>query len=162
MTDTRIAYLPPAGHTLSAQDATAGPFFIQQKFPAYTSPLRVASKLEAGYIEAEAQTTADQLVWINARRTAGGQGAYAGAGDAASVLAELMRQKHLDFWLEGQRFGDSRRNPAAVANMPVPDSDYFKPDSLRLARRRATCFRSRRRTIIQISRSLQSDADPKT
>lgn len=127
MTDTRIAYLPPAGHTLSAQDATAGPFFIQQKFPAYTSPLRVASKLEAGYIEAEAQTTADQLVWINARRTAGGQGAYAGAGDAASVLAELMRQKHLDFWLEGQRFGDSRRNPAAVANMPVPGSVYFKP-----------------------------------
>jgi len=47
--------------------------------------------------------------------------------DPASVLTEFMRQKHLDFWLEGQRFGDWRRNPAAVTDVPVAGSTYFKP-----------------------------------
>lgn len=127
VTDTRIAYRAPGSHTLSAQDATTGPFFIQQKFPAYTSSARVASKLEADYIAAEAQTTTERLALIAARRTAGGVGAYTGPTDAASVLTELMRQKHLDFWLEGQRFGDFRRIPASVQNMPVPGAVYFKP-----------------------------------
>jgi hypothetical protein len=127
VTDDRIEYLAPGSHTLSAQDANAGPFFIQQKYPAYNASLRVASKLEADYIAAEAGTPADQLALIALRRTAGGQGAYGGPVDAASVLTELMTQKHLDFWLEGQRFGDFRRNPANVLNMPVPGAVYFKP-----------------------------------
>jgi hypothetical protein len=127
VTDTRIDYLAPADHSLTAQDANAGPFYIQQKYPAYTSPLRVASKLEADYIEAEATGTAAQLALIALRRTAGGQAAYAGPVDAASVLTELMTQKHLDFWLEGQRFGDWRRNPNSVLNTPTPGAVYFKP-----------------------------------
>ena len=44
-----------------------------------------------------------------------------------SILIEFMRQKNLDFWLEGQRFGDWRRNPTAVLDVPVPGSVYFKP-----------------------------------
>lgn len=127
VTDPRIPYLTPAEHALSAQDANAGPFFVQQKFPGYTAPMRVASKLEADYIAAEAGGTAAQLALIAARRSASAQPAYAGPGDAASVLTEFMRQKHLDFWLEGQRFGDFRRNPSAVANVPTPGAAYFKP-----------------------------------
>jgi hypothetical protein len=127
VTDTRIAYLAPGDHALTAQDANAGPFYIQQKYPAYTSPLRVASKLEADYIEAEATGTAAQLALIDLRRTAGGQAAYAGPVDPASVLTELMTQKHLDFWLEGQRLGDWRRNPNSVLNTPTPGATYFKP-----------------------------------
>jgi len=100
---------------------------IQQKYPTYASPVRVASKLEADYIAAEAGTTADQITLINARRAAGGQAAYAGATDAASVLTELMTQKSLDFYLEGQRFGDWRRNPTSVLNVPVAGATYFKP-----------------------------------
>jgi len=127
VTDPRIAYGAPGTHTLSAQDATAGPFWIQRKYPAYTSTLRVASKLEADYIAAEAGGTATQLSHIAARRAANSLPAYAGATDPASVLTEFMRQKHLDFWLEGQRFGDWRRNPAAVTDVPVAGSTYFKP-----------------------------------
>lgn len=125
--DPRIPYLEPAEHDLSPQDANAGPFFVQQKYPGYTSPMRVASKLEADYIAAEAGGTATQLALIAAQRTANAQAAYAGPGDAVSVLTEFMRQKHLDFWLEGQRLGDFRRNPANVENLPVPGTAYFKP-----------------------------------
>jgi hypothetical protein len=131
ITDNRIAYkMPGTGanqHTLVAQDPNSGPFVIQQKYPGYASSVRVASKLEADYIAAEAGTTADQITLINARRAAGGQAAYAGATDAASVLTELMTQKSLDFYLEGQRFGDWRRNPTSVTNVPVAGATYFKP-----------------------------------
>jgi hypothetical protein len=127
VSDPRVTYLLPGQHNLAAQDPNSGPFVVQQKYPAFTSTLRVASKLEADYILAEAQGTAAQLTHIAARRSANGRPVYAGPTDAASVLTEFMRQKHLDFYLEGQRFGDFRRNGAAVQNMPVPGSTYFKP-----------------------------------
>lgn len=129
ITDNRIAYRLGSQGTpvLVAQDPNSGAFVIQQKYPTYASPVRVASKLEADYIAAEAGTTADQLALIAARRTFGGQAAYAGATDAASVLRELMTQKSLDFYLEGQRLGDWRRNPTSVTNVPVAGATYFKP-----------------------------------
>jgi hypothetical protein len=127
ITDNRISYRVPGQHSLVAQDPNSGDFVIQQKYPTYASPVRVASKLEADYIAAEAGTTADQITLINARRAAGSQAAYAGATDAASVLTELMTQKSLDFYLEGQRFGDWRRNPTSVLNVPVAGATYFKP-----------------------------------
>lgn len=125
--DPRVTYRPGSEVGLTAQDPNSGPFIIQQKYPAYTTPIRVASKAEADYIVAEVGGNAAQLAHLNARRTANGLGAYAGALDDASVLAEFMRQKHLDFYLEGQRFGDWRRNPAAVADVPVAGATYFKP-----------------------------------
>ena len=125
--DARISFGAPGTHTLSAQDATAGPFFIQRKYPAFTSTMRVASKLEADYIAAEAGGTAAQQAIITARRAANAQPVYAGAVDAASILSEFMWQKHLDFWLEGQRFGDFRRNTAALRGVPVAGATYFKP-----------------------------------
>ncbi|MFN5152765.1 MAG: hypothetical protein ACK5ED_00020 [Gemmatimonadota bacterium] len=128
ITDNRISYKIPGQHTLVAQDPNAGAFVIQQKYPTYASPVRVASKLEADYIAAEAAgVVADQITLINARRAAGGQTAYAGATDTASVRTELMTQKSLDFYLEGQRFGDWRRNPTSVLNVPKPGATYFKP-----------------------------------
>lgn len=127
VSDPRVPYRLPGAHSLAAQDPNSGPFVIQQKYPAYTSPLRVASKLEAEYIAAEINGNAAQQALIAARRTAAGLPAYAGATDDASVLTEFMRQKHLDFYLEGQRFGDWRRVPAAVTDVPVAGSTYFKP-----------------------------------
>jgi len=131
VSDPRVTYLlpgtGPGRHQLAAQDPNSGPFVIQQKYPAYTSPIRVASKLEADYIAAEINGNAAQLALINARRTVAGLGNYTGPTDDASVLTEFMRQKHMDFYLEGQRFGDWRRVPAAVTNVPVPGSTYFKP-----------------------------------
>lgn len=46
---------------------------------------------------------------------------------SAAVLAELMLQKCLDFFLEGQHMGDYRRNPTAIVGLPVADAKYFKP-----------------------------------
>ena len=124
--DPRVSFKAPGEHNLTPQDPSSGPFYIQNKYPAFTSPIRVASKLEADYIAAEAGSTADQLALIAARRTANGRPAYAGGTDATSVLTELMTQKGFDFWLEGHRLGDFRRNPNNVLFVPVPGEPYFK------------------------------------
>lgn len=126
VTDPRVKFKAPGQHSLTPQDPSSGPFYIQDKYPSYNAAIRVASKLEADYIEAEAGTTAQQLALIAARRAASAQGAYAGGTDASSVLTELLWQKSLDFWLEGKRMGDLRRNPNNMTGLPVPGSTYFK------------------------------------
>jgi hypothetical protein len=125
--DPRIKYKAPGQHTLTPQDASTGPFYIQDKYPSFTAPIRVASKLEADYIKAETQGVPEQTALINARRTANGLPAYSGPTDANSVLTELLDQKALDFYLEGRRLGDFRRLPTNVTNMPIPGAPYFKP-----------------------------------
>ncbi len=125
--DSRVRYKTPTEHPLAPQDASTGAFFIQDKYPAFNSPVRIASKLEADYIAAEVAGPTAQLALIAARRTAGGVGAYTGPTDAASVLKEFLWQKSLDFFLEGQRMGDFRRAPNAMTGVPVPGAPYFKP-----------------------------------
>ncbi len=126
--DPRVPYKGPGVTKLTGQDAVPGGFYEQTKFPGYASPLRLASKLEADYIAAEAggDVTA-QLALINARRASAGQPAYAGAVDAASVLKELMVQKAFDFYLEGKRIADYRRVPAAMSGITPTGGTYFKP-----------------------------------
>lgn len=126
VTDARLKFKSPTQHALTPQDPSSGAFFIQDKYPSFTTPIRVASRLEADYIAAEAGTTAAQLALINARRSANGQPAFAGGTGAAEVLTELLWQKSLDFWLEGKRVGDMRRNPNNMTALPVPGAAYFK------------------------------------
>jgi hypothetical protein len=126
--DPRVKWIPaPAGY--NPQDVVPGGYFIQQKYPAYASPIRLASGLEAQYIAAEASgNTATQLALINAQRAANGQPAYSGAGDAASVLTELYTQRAFEFWLEGRRISDLQRNAAAATYGLAPaGSTYIKP-----------------------------------
>lgn len=128
--DPRLKWMVPSAY--APQDAAYSTdrgvaYAIQQKYPDYTSPVRLASKLEADYITAEAQGTAAQLAHIAARRTANGQAAYGGATDSSSVLTEFFTQKGLDFYLEGKRLGDFRRHPANIIGVPVPTSTYWKP-----------------------------------
>lgn len=125
--DPRVPYLAPGVTKLQGQDAVPGGFYEQKKFSAYNTPLRLASKLEADYVAAEAGDATAQLVVIAARRAANGQAAYAGASDAASVLAELYNQRAFDFFLEGRRLGDYRRSPASVKSMTAANGVYFKP-----------------------------------
>ena len=103
------------------------PYAIQQKYPDYTTAVRLASKLEADYITAEAQGTAAQQTLIAARRAANGQPAYGGATDSVSILTEFFTQRGFDFFLEGKRLGDFRRHPTNIIGMPVPASTYWKP-----------------------------------
>ncbi len=125
--DPRVPFLAPGVTKLQGQDAVPGGFYEQKKFPAYNTPLRLASKLEADYVAAEAGDATAQLTVIAARRAANGQAAYAGASDAASVLAELYNQRAFDFYLEGRRMGDYRRSPASVKSMTAANGVYFKP-----------------------------------
>jgi hypothetical protein len=129
-TDPRVKWLPPGQHPYNAWDAAAGPYTIQQKYTAYNSPIRLASKLEAEYIAAEASGDINQqLALINRQRQAFGYPPYAGAMDAMSVLTELFDQKRFDFWLEGKRLADFRRQPqAASRHVPVTGSPYWRPN----------------------------------
>ena len=102
------------------------PYAIQQKYPDYSTPVRLASRLEADYIKAETQGTAAQLALIAARRSANAQPAYGGATDSNSVLTEFFTQRGFDFYLEGKRLGDFRRHPANIIGMPVPGAAYWK------------------------------------
>jgi len=125
--DPRVPYSQPGANGLPNQAADGiVPFFSQNKYRSYDAPLRLASKLEADYIEAEATGTAAMLTLIQARRAANGQPAYTGATDDLSVLTELEEQRGREFYLEGKRLGDFRRNGAAVLNVPQPGQAYFK------------------------------------
>jgi hypothetical protein len=98
----------------------------QTKYTGYASPIRLASSLEAQYISAEAQlhgsgNTAPALTLIASRRSAGGQGVYAGGVDSLSVITELLNQRARDFWLEGKKLGDLRRNPSVPLSGVLTD-----------------------------------------
>ena len=126
--DPRLKWITaPAGY--NPQDVVPGGYFIQQKYPAYASPIRLASGLEAQYIVAEASANpVTQLAFINTQRLANGQGAYTGATDAASVLTEFFNQRAREFWLEGRHIGDLERQPtAATYGVPASGSVYVKP-----------------------------------
>lgn len=126
--DPRVPFIAP-GQTgaLNGQDAVPGGFYRQTKFNAYNAPLRLASKLEADYIAAEAGDATAQLALIAARRAANGRPAYAGATDAASVMKELYDQRAFEFYLEGRRVADFRRSKASVTSMTPAGGVYFKP-----------------------------------
>jgi hypothetical protein len=114
---------------IKAQD-TQLQWYQQLKYTGYASPIRVASKLEADYIGAEAalQTgnSAPALTLIAARRAANGQGAFTGTTTAA-ILAELMDQRAREFWMEAKHTGDWMRNPAATPYVPAAGTTFYKP-----------------------------------
>ncbi len=116
---------------LSAQDGTAGPFYVALKFNGYAVPIRLASKLEADYITAESSQNITTISnFINARRTAAAapSGAYVAPGTLALAIRDLMTEKGLDFFLEGKRVGDFQRNgAAAIRGLPQTGATYFKP-----------------------------------
>ena len=126
--DPRLTYNPADKGTAQPQDVVPGGWFQQTKFTGYASALRLASKLEADYIAAEASGNAPKmLTLINARRTANNQAVYAGATDNASVMTELYNQRGIEFYLEGRRLADYRRSPSSVSNITPAGAPYFKP-----------------------------------
>jgi starch-binding outer membrane protein, SusD/RagB family len=93
------------------------PCVLQLKYGGFAAPIRLASTLEAQFIAAEAQlhgsgNTGPALAVIGTERAVGGQGPYAGGTDTLSVLTELLNQRAREFWMEGKKLGDLRRNPS--------------------------------------------------
>jgi hypothetical protein len=126
--DPRVPFLPPGVSKLQGQDVVPGGFFQQTKLNGEGAPVRLASRLEADYIVAEAsKDPVQQLALINRQRTANGLPAYAGATDAASVMTELYNQRAFEFYLEGKRLADFRRSPTSVTNITATGQPYFKP-----------------------------------
>ncbi|HSL71248.1 MAG TPA: hypothetical protein VK864_13460, partial [Longimicrobiales bacterium] len=121
--DPRISYKDTG---VLAQDSELW-FYRQMKFNGWGIPIRLASGLEARYIVAEATGDINaRLTLINERRAVGGQTALA-SNDPDVVLAALMEQRALDFWLEGKKMGDYRRNPGFVPFFLPDNSEYYKP-----------------------------------
>lgn len=74
--------------------------------PVQDGYIKVATGLEAQYVVAEADgPVPSTLAFVNARRAAGGQGAYLGT----NLMAELREQRRRDLFLDGHRLGDMRR-----------------------------------------------------
>ena len=67
------------------------------------------------------------LAFINTRRAAGNQTPMAATTDMTALMNELMRQKSIDFWLEGHNMADFRRNPANYPFVLQPGPNYYKP-----------------------------------
>lgn len=104
-------------------------FYSQEKYATWAAPYRLASKLEARYIEVEARADAgEMLAFVNERRAVGGLAPLAG-GSAAELLGPLMEQKSRDFWIEGKRIGDWHRNGDAVPNVIQAGTPFYKPAS---------------------------------
>lgn len=123
--DPRIAYRD-MGRV--AQDGILR-FFRQDKYKGWGDAERVASGLEARYIKVEAdRSPAEMLAFINERRAVGRQPALAATADLDVLMRELMEQKTRDFWLEGKRLPDYRRNPQHVPYViPAGTNTYYKP-----------------------------------
>ena len=124
--DPRIAYVD-VGRV--AQDGTLW-FYRQDKYQGWGDHERIVSGLEARYIKIEAdQDAAAMLAFINERRAVGNQGPLEPTSDMSVLMTELMDQKTRDFWLEGKRLADFRRNPQFMSHIiPSGTDTYYKPD----------------------------------
>jgi hypothetical protein len=125
LNDPRVPVSPPQPDLRPFDGIT--PFWTQAKYTGYGTPIRLASKIEADYIAAEARGTAAMVALIQARRAANQQPAYTGPTDEGSVRTEFMEQRAREFFLEGKALGDFRRNPDAVRYVPRTGAPYHKP-----------------------------------
>jgi hypothetical protein len=124
--DPRISYV---NMNRVAQDGVLT-FYRQNKYKGWGDAERFASGLEARYIKVEAdQNAGAMLTFINERRAVGNQAPLAATTDMAVLMTELMEQKTRDFWLEGKRMGDLRRNAQYLPYViPAGDATYYKPE----------------------------------
>ena len=125
LTDPRVQTTAPAVNRLRPMDGVTDMWSIN-KYNNYAAPIRLASKLEADYVAAEAGGTSTMAALIAARRAANGLPAYAGATDARAILVEFLTQKTLDFYVEGKRMGDYRRYPAELPFLVPAGTPYRK------------------------------------
>lgn len=122
--DPRVPVAPPASDLPPIDGIT--PLWTQQKYTSFAASIRLASGLEAEYLKAEADGAAAMLGLVQARRAANGLSSYPGPLDEVAVTQEFMRQRSREFFLEGKRLGDTRRQPGLVPDVPQPGAAYHK------------------------------------
>jgi hypothetical protein len=84
--------------------------YFQQKFTAASSPIRLASYVEAQLIIAEVEGGQTAVGVINALHTAANIPPFAST-DAATIKAQVIEERRREFFLEGRRYGDLARFP---------------------------------------------------
>jgi hypothetical protein len=127
LTDPRVVTIPPSVNKLRPMDGVTDMWSVG-KYQSYSDPIRLASKTEADYIAAEAQGTTAMLALIAARRAATGLPAYSGPTDDHSVLAEFLKQRTYEFYVEGKHMGDYRRYPNDLPFLVPSGTPYRKPN----------------------------------
>jgi hypothetical protein len=126
LNDARVVTIAPAVNKLVPMDGLTAIWSLS-KYNSFASPIRLASKLEADYVTAEAQGSAAMLALIASRRAANGQPAYSGPTDDTSVRVEFLHQKTLEFFAEGKRMADYRRHTDDLPNVQPAGTEYHKP-----------------------------------
>jgi hypothetical protein len=127
LTDPRVVTVPPTSNKLRPMDGVTDMWSIG-KYQSYSDPIRLASKIEATYIAAEAQGTQAMLALIQSRRAANNQPAYSGPTDDHSVLVEFLTQRTYEFYVEGKHMGDLRRYPNDLPFLVPAGTPYRKPN----------------------------------
>jgi hypothetical protein len=121
---------PRVGVVDQGHPSSAGlPVWHQTKYPDATTPIAIATGVEAELIVAEAELTAGHVgaavAAINTVRTRPGVGlAPLSATDPAVVEADLIRERQAEFFIDGHRLYDIRRfnmalDPPGGANYPL-------------------------------------------
>jgi starch-binding outer membrane protein, SusD/RagB family len=115
-------------------NALGVPLVAQRKYQSASASIPVAQGAEMQLLIAEADRTtnsANTISIINTFRTAGNQGNYTGATDAASLLTEIIDQRRRALWLTGTHFGDIIRYNLTVTpavNTMAPWNQQYGPD----------------------------------
>ena len=101
------------------------PFFVQQKYTAFTSPTPIATGVEAQLILAEARGGAEGIAVLNALRARAGVALPAlTAAEAADFTRALFEERRRELFLQGNRWFDLRR--ANLPLDPAPGTAYSK------------------------------------
>ena len=114
-------------------NGTNVPLWAQNKYPAVTSPIPVATGTEMQLLIAEADIAsnrANTLAIIATMRTAGAQPAYTGT-TAAQDLDEIIDQRRRALFLTGTHLGDLIRYDLTLtpaAGSLTPWNQQFGPD----------------------------------
>jgi hypothetical protein len=114
----------PVENTNRPGEDGSTPLWLQQKYPSPTSPLRIASWVEAQLIIAEARLGQTAVDRINAVRDLHGLPHYAPAnvGNDQEVLAQVLEERRREFFSEGgHRYNDMLRH-----GLPFPTGQNHK------------------------------------
>lgn len=94
------------------------PQFQAEKYASPTSPIRIASWVEAQYIIAEIEGGQTAVDIINDVRDVQGIAAEFSSSDPVEIRNKVIDERRRALFLEGQRMGDLRRYRATFDNLP--------------------------------------------
>lgn len=139
--DPRVPYLVTSKTGDAAIDCCGQvPWWPQAKYTAPGDDINLSSGAEMRLIEAEALLiggdVAGAMQKINELRTAAGVEPWPATTTAAEAWSHLKRERAVELWIEGRRFGDLRRwedanRPGALDPLEMPSGDVSVGSHLR-------------------------------